>query len=75
MGSKSSLYSDTKKSKNVLKEENVKITKRGHAFKGFESIYNVEILNSFNPELQLKDTGSAIKNKLIDLLARLKLNS
>ena len=29
------------------------------------SIYNVEILNSFNPELQLKDTEFTIKNKLI----------
>ena len=27
----------------------------------------------FNPELQLKDTESAIKNKLIDLLCELKL--
>ena len=29
------------------------------------SIYNVEILNSFNPELQLKDTEFTVKNKLI----------
>ena len=36
--------------------------------KGLASIYNVEFLNSFNPELQLKDTESAIKNKLIELL-------
>ena len=27
-----------------------------------------KFLNSFNPEIQLKDTASAIKNKLIDLL-------
>ena len=33
---------------------------------------NVEILNSFNPELQLKDIESAIKIKLIELLAQLK---
>ena len=44
----------------------------GHAFKGFASTYNVAILNSFNPELQLKDIGSAIKCKLIHLLAHLK---
>ena len=25
-------------------------------------------MNSFNPELQLKDTESGVKNKLIDLL-------
>ena len=34
--------------------------------------YDVEILNSFNPELQFKGTKSAIKNKLIDLLTELK---
>ena len=33
------------------------------------SAYNVEILNSTNLELQLKDTESAIKNKLIDLFS------
>ena len=36
------------------------------------STYNVEILNSFNPEIQLKDTESAIKNKLINLLPELR---
>ena len=40
--------------KMFLKEKNIKITKQEHAFKGFASTYNVEILNSFNPELQLK---------------------
>ena len=29
-------------------------------------------MNVFNPELQLEDTESAIKNKLIDLLSELK---
>ena len=29
-------------------------------------------MNSFNPELQHKDTESAIKNKLTDLLSQLK---
>ena len=29
-------------------------------------------MNSFNPELQLKDTEYAIRNKLIDLLTELK---
>ena len=32
----------------------------------------LKVLNSFNPELQLKDTESAIKIKLIDLLTQLK---
>ena len=41
--------------------KNVKITKRAHAFKGYASSYNVEILNFFNPALQLKDTESTTK--------------
>ena len=36
------------------------------------STYSVEILSSFSPELQLKDTESAIKSKLIELLIQLK---
>ena len=32
----------------------------------------LKILNSFNPELQLKDTKFAIKRKLIELLTQLK---
>ena len=52
--------------------KNVKIIKRANAFKGYASSSNVEILNSFNPELQLKDTESAIKRKLIELLTQLK---
>ena len=52
--------------------KNAKLTKGFHAFKGYVSSYNVEILNYFNPDLQLKDTESAIKNKLTDLLTGLK---
>ena len=52
--------------------KNVKIIKRANAFKGYASSSNVEVLNSFNPELQLKDTESAIKRKLIELLTQLK---
>ena len=55
-----------------MKKKNVKITKREHAFKGFAIIGNVEILNSFKPELQLQGTESAIKSKLIELLTQLK---
>ena len=65
-------YSETKKSENFLNKENIKITKRKHAFKGFASTYNVEILNYFNPELQLKDTKSANKNKLKKILSELR---
>ena len=46
--------------------------KRAHAFKGYASTCNDDILNSFNPELQLKDTESAFKSKLIELLSELR---
>ena len=65
------LYGE-EKSKHFLNEKTVKITKRSHALKGNASSYNVEILNFFNPILQLKDAESAIKNNLIDLLTELK---
>ena len=35
------------------------MTKRAHAFKGYTSSFNVGILNSFDPELQLKGTKPA----------------
>ena len=52
--------------------KNIKITKWQHAFKSYIGTYNVEILNSFNPEQQLKDTESSIKSKLIEVLTKLK---
>ena len=55
-----------------MKKKYVKITKQEHAFKGYERAYNVEVLNSFNSELQLKDTEYATKSKLIDFLSGLK---
>ena len=55
-----------------MNEKNAKLIKQSYAFKGDASFYYVEILNSFNPEPQLKDTKSVIKNKLIDLLSELK---
>ena len=58
--------------KKILNQKNAKITKRSHAFKGYTSPYNVEILNCFKPDLQHKDTDSEIKNNLIDLLTELK---
>ena len=45
--------------------------KRSHAYKSYTSTYCVEVLNSFNAELQLEDTESAITYKLIDLLTEL----
>ena len=50
----------------------MKITKQAYAFKGLASSFDVEILNSFNPDLHLKDTESAIKNKQKKLLSRLR---
>ena len=38
-----------------------KITKGSHAYKDCASTYNVENLNSFGTELQLKDTESGLK--------------
>ena len=61
-----------KKFESFWNEKNVKITKQKHTFKGFASSYNVEILNYFNPGLQIKDTSPAIKSHLIDLLTQLK---
>ena len=60
--SASPLYSETKKSNFFERKKdykNAKITKRPHAY---ASIYSVKILNFFNPELQLKDAESTIKN-------------
>ena len=62
VGFHSSLYSDTK-NENFFNKINVKIIKRAHAFKGYENSYNVEILNSSNPVLQIKVTEPKIKNK------------
>ena len=48
----------------ILWNERKNKNKEKRTFKDFASIYNVDKLNSFNPELQLKNTESAIKNKL-----------
>ena len=47
-------------------------TKICHAYKGYASSYNVEILYSLDPELQFKNTEYAIENKLKDLLSELR---
>ena len=60
------------KSENFLNKKALNTAKREHAFKGFAVTYNAEILNSFNPEVQLKDTESAIKRKLRELLISIK---
>ena len=61
-----------KKKENFLSWKCVKITKRSHTAKGYGNTYNVEIWNFFYPELHLKATESATKNKLIDLLSELR---
>ena len=55
-----------------MNKKNIRVTKREHAFKGLASTYNVKISSYFNPELQLKDTESPIKNKLQKLLSKLE---
>ena len=50
-------------------KKNMKITKQRHTFYIYASTYKVDILNSFNLELQLKDSESEIKSKLIDILS------
>ena len=40
--------------------------------RGYACTYNVEISNSFNPKLQLKDTKSTIKNQLIEVIDSIK---
>ena len=50
-----------------MNEKNVKIMKQAHAFKGYASSYNVEIFNSFDPELQIKDNPQLkINQKIIE---------
>ena len=54
-----------------LNEKNVEITKREHTFKGYASSFNVEILSSFNPEVQRKDSEFT-ENKVKELLTGLR---
>ena len=56
-------------SKKVIK--NPKITKRTNFYKDYATTYNVQILNSFNPEIQLKNTESVIRNIINHLLTEL----
>ena len=50
--------------KKKKKKKKIKITKWANAFKGYSSSFSVEILNSFDPELQLKDTECEVKKNL-----------
>ena len=53
-----------------MKKKKCKNNKASTCF--YASSYNVGILNSFNHELQLKDTESAIKDKFKKLLIKLR---
>ena len=55
-----------KQIQNRKKQKKTKITKGSHAYRGYAGTYNVKILNFFNPKLQLKNTESAIRNKVKD---------
>ena len=44
--------------------KNTKIAKGAYAFKVFAGYYNVETLNSFKPELLLKDIEYAIRKNI-----------
>ena len=57
--------------KNIKK---AKITKRSHACRGYAITYKVKVLNSFNPELQLKYTEFSVRNKLKEWLNEKGLN-
>ena len=59
------MYRETKKKVKIFFD--AKITKRSHAFQVYATSYDVEILNCINSELQIKDTKSEIKNKIIDI--------
>ena len=43
-----------------------KLTKRSHAQRDYVNTYNVEIFNSFNPELQPEDTKPILRKKIKD---------
>ena len=54
-----------------MNEKNIQIKKGEQNFKSYSGTYNVKLLSPFNPELQREDTESAIKSRLIKLLAQL----
>ena len=54
--STSTLYSNTTERENFSDKKKAEIANRSNAYKGYGSSYYVVILNSFNPELQLKET-------------------
>ena len=63
------MYRESTKYGSFLSKKNAKITKRSHSYKGYPSSHNIDILNSFNPELQREENVSSVRNKLISWLS------
>ena len=61
VSSNKSLYSGTKTGPIFLNKQNVKITKREHAFKGYTCSHNVEVWNSFTMNYDLKIPSQQLK--------------
>ena len=78
VGSNSSLYSDTETWKFVERKFILKQQNEYMLLKAMQVLIMLKLLpklyfwNSFNPEIQLKDTESAFKSKLIESLTPLK---
>ena len=58
-----------------MNEKNVKTAKQTHVFKGYAGWYNAEIsfFFFFDPELQLNNIKSAVKNKLRKIIIWIKI--
>ena len=72
MGKIQLLHYAVKPQKNFFSAKKCKKTKTITYFKDCASTYNIDMLNSFNSELQLKTSESAIENKLKGLLPELR---
>ena len=60
------------KRENYFDERNAKITKWSQGCKVYASSYKVDVLDSFNLELQFKDNECGITNNLIKLSTEVK---
>ena len=67
------LYVVIQKRESFFNQKNVKITKQAHTLNVYASSCNVKYLNSFNPEVQLKNTESETKSKLKNITSIKKI--
>ena len=67
------LYIVIQKRESFFNQKNVKITKQAHTLNVYPSSCNVRYLNSFNPEVQLKNTESETKSKLKNIISIKKI--